>query len=65
MFFSLKKLVELGSKTGGYFYWQNVYGAPKNISGVSAEVTNMDENPECASAWMGRFLMHIECSEDK
>ena len=25
----------------------------------------MDENPECASAWMGRFLLHIECTEDK
>ena len=32
---------------------------------MSAECTKMDENPECASAWMGRFLIHVECTEDK
>lgn len=25
----------------------------------------MNENPEIASAWMGRMLMHIECVDEK
>lgn len=29
MFFSLKDLVKKGEQIGGYFYWQNLYGAPK------------------------------------
>ena len=61
MFFSLKNLVKLGSKVGGHYYWQNLYGAPKTGSGEAA--SKMNENPECASAWMGRILMHIECND--
>ena len=61
MFFSLKHLVEVGSKIGGRYYWQNLYGAPKTSSNDAA--SKMNENPECASAWMGRILMHIECFE--
>ena len=63
MFFSLKDLVGKGEQPGGYFYWQNLWGAPKGYMGGNVDL--MDENPELASAWMGRCLMHIECQDSK
>ena len=67
MFFSLKDLVKKGEQIGGYFYWQNLYGAPKdspvNYSGPNVDM--MNENPELASTWMGRCLMHLECADSK
>ena len=63
MFFSLKDLVAKGEQIGGYFYWQNLYGAPKGYMGGNVDM--MNENPELASAWMGRCLMHIECGDNK
>lgn len=63
MFFSLKDLVTKGSVAGGYYYWQNLYGAPTGYSGENAD--KMNDNPELASAWMGRMLMHIECEDSK
>ena len=59
MFFSLKKLVKEGEKPNGHFFWQNLYGAPRGYMG--ANVNMMNENPELASAWMGRVLIHVEC----
>lgn len=63
MFFSLKDLVKKGEKPGGFFYWQNLYGAPKGYSGANVDM--MNDNPEMASAWMGRCLMQIECEDSK
>ena len=63
MYFSVKDLVAKGTRPGGYFYWQNLYGAPKSYSGNNVDM--MNENPELASAWMGRILMHIECKDEK
>ena len=64
MFFSLKKLLDLGAKQGGYFFWQNMYGAPIGYEGSNAGVM-MDENPEIASTWKGRVLMHLESADCK
>ena len=63
MFFSLKDLVQKGSAPAGYYYWQNLYGAPKGYSGEA--VDKMNENPEFGSAWLGRCLIHIECTAAK
>ena len=63
MFFSLKDLVKKGEQPGGYFYWQNLYGAPKGYMGGNVDM--MNENPELASAWMGRCLMQIDCEDSK
>lgn len=48
MKFSLKEIVARGSN-GGYTYWHNLYGAPKDGSGDGEDM--MKENPELASAW--------------
>jgi len=63
MFFSLKELLAKGAPEGGYFYWQNIYGAPVDRGGPVA--TMMNNNPECASAWKGRILMHIDSKDSK
>jgi hypothetical protein len=63
MFFSLKSLIDKGKDPGGYFYWQNLYGSPADASGSIAGM--MNENPEYASAWKGRILMHLESMEEK
>ena len=46
----------IGPKNGLYF-WKNVYGAPKDVSGANAK--NMNENPEIGSLWKGRILMQV------
>ena len=38
MYFSLKDLVKKGEKPGGFFYWQNLYGAPKGYSGANVDI---------------------------
>ena len=66
MFFSLKDLVAKGEQRGGYFYWQNLYGAPKEPKQYKgSNVDLMNDQPELASAWLGRCLMHIECEASK
>ena len=63
MIFNLKDLINKGSIAGGYYSWENLYGAPKGYSGT--EVDKMNSNPEFASTWLGRCLMHIEASDSK
>jgi len=58
MYFSLKKLMEKGSVDGGCYYWQNLYGAPPDETGHMSDM--MNNNPEFASTWKGRILMHLE-----
>jgi len=41
----------------GRFFWKNVYGAPVDSSGPTAN--SMNENPELGSLWKGRILMQI------
>ena len=43
--------------------WKNLYGSPL---GVSGENTNkMNDNPELASTWKGRTLIHISSTNVK
>lgn len=41
----------------GRFFWKNIYGAPLDTSGDTAN--SMNENPELGSLWKGRILMQI------
>lgn len=62
MFFSLKKIVnECGGN--GTLTWTNLYGSPLGVSGKNTD--RMNENPELASTWKGRLLMHISCVDIK
>jgi hypothetical protein len=50
--------VELAKTSrNGRFFWKNVYGAPVDTSGATANT--MNENPEIGSLWKGRVLMQI------
>ena len=62
MYFSLKQIV---SKSGpeGILLWKNLYGAPMGYSGASCK--QMNKEPENASAWKGRILMHLSCEDTK
>ena len=62
MYFSLKKIVqEYGPD--GVLIWTNLYGSPLGVSGGNTD--RMNENPELASTWKGRTLMHISCVDIK
>ena len=67
MVFSLKNLVKQGEKIGGSFFWQNMYASKKNISAITTASAKkmMDENPELASHFLGKTLLHIECQDSK
>lgn len=62
MYFSLKKIVK---ETGGdgILMWRNLYGSPLGCSGDNT--TKMNDNPEYASTWKGRMLMHISSYDVK
>ena len=45
-------------KNGGNFKWFNIYGSPLG-QGPSKAKTKMNLDPDCASAWKGRVLIHI------
>lgn len=62
MFFSFKKIVnEYGPE--GSLMWTNIYGSPLGVSGANTE--KMNDNPEVASTWKGRILMHISAFDTK
>ncbi len=62
MFFSLKTIVN-EFKEEGVLRWVNLYGSPLGVSGGNTD--RMNENPEIASTWKGRILMHINCTDTK
>jgi hypothetical protein len=43
--------------------WVNLYGSPLGVSGGNTE--KMNDNPEVASTWKGRTLMHISSFDTK
>ena len=47
MVFDINKLLELGAKEGGMMYWQNLLGAPLDVTGPHTDL--MNNNPEFAS----------------
>jgi len=56
MHFSLKKIIT-ESGPDGILVWKNLYGSPLGVSGDNTNM--MNDNPELASTWKGRTLMHI------
>ena len=44
--------------------WKNVYGGPIGLA-PSQNKKLMNENPEIASLWKGRILMHIQTFDSK
>ena len=62
MYFSLKEII---TKSGpdGILVWKNLYGSPLGCSGGNTD--RMNENPEYASTWKGRTLMHISSFDIK
>ena len=42
---------------GGFFIWRNMNGAPQECDNAAADA--MNNNPEIASDWKGRVLLHI------
>ena len=64
IYMSLKDIVNSYSNRGGALMWKNVYGGPIGLA-PSANKQLMNENPEIASLWKGRILMHIQASDSK
>lgn len=62
MFFSLKQIVQ-DSGADGILKWVNLYGSPLGCSGDNTN--KMNDNPEAASTWKGRTLMHISSFDTK
>ena len=58
---SLKDIVKNHSTEKGTLMWKQLYGAPVDSSGEAA--TAMNENPELASDWKGRVLMHLQACD--
>jgi len=59
--FSLKDLIEKGSKDGGYYQWQNIYGTPVEVRGSIEDEMNL--NPEFASTMKGKILIQVEAHD--
>ena len=64
IYMSLKEVISLYSNQGGQIMWKNVYGGPIGLA-PSANKKLMNENPEIASLWKGRILMHIQAFDAK
>ena len=43
--------------------WTNLYGSPLGCSGANTNL--MNDNPEMASTWKGRLLMHFSSFDTK
>ena len=56
---SLKDIISRFSKRGGGLIWMNIYGSPLGVS-ITPVKKQMNANPEIASLWKGRLLMHIQ-----
>ena len=62
MYFSIKQIVRDAGKDG-ILVWKNLYGSPQGCSGENT--VRMNDNPEFASTWKGRMLMHLSCEDSK
>ena len=61
---SIKDLVKKFSKLGGGLVWMNIYGSPTGNFETNVK-KEMNHNPELASQWKGRILMHFEVFDTK
>ena len=59
---SAKQLLAAGSRDGGFFMWRSLYGAPEENTNDAAKA--MNDNPDIASDWKGKVLMHIRAEEN-
>lgn len=59
---SAKQLLAEGSKEGGFYMWRSLYGAPEENTNDAAKA--MNDNPDIASDWKGKVLMHIHAEEN-
>lgn len=62
MYFSLKKIINHPDPEG-ILLWKNLYGSPLGVSGSHSK--QMNEEPENASTWKGRILMHLSSVDTK
>jgi hypothetical protein len=63
--FELKNIEkEFGKIPGGKFQWRRIYGAPIDSKNATAK-KKMNEDPDTASAWHGRVLVHWQTYEEK
>jgi hypothetical protein len=60
MVFSIKDIVNIA---GGEFNWINLYGSALGCSGKNSD--RMNNNPEYASTWKGRILVHYSAEDTK
>ena len=59
---SAKQLLAEGAKEGGFFMWRSLYGAPEENTNDAAQA--MNDNPDSASDWKGKVLMHVQAEEN-
>jgi hypothetical protein len=60
MIFNIKDICSI---PGGEYNWINIYGSPLGRSG--ANCNKMNNNPEFASTWKGRVLVHYSAEDVK
>lgn len=58
---SLKDIVTNHSTEKGTLVWKQLYGAP--VAGTGAAADAMNAQPELASDWKGRVLLHLQACE--
>lgn len=56
----IKKACE--DSKGGFFRWLNIYGAHQGLV-EGPNMKEMNRNPEVASKWKGRVLMHLHIAD--
>jgi len=61
---SIKELVANCSSKDGELRWVNIYGAPTGLV-EGPNMKKMNDNPEQASRWKGRLLLHVQVSDSK
>lgn len=56
--FDLEKYIKQAEKGEPFeFFWEDIYGAPKGVSGSNTVLMNHD--PDVASTWKGRILTQV------
>ena len=59
----MDKIIKLGERKGGSYFWNEIFGAPKDLAELNATTRKMNKHPKVASSLVGNVLMHVECSE--
>ena len=59
----MDKIIKLGQIKGGSYFWNEIFGAPRDHAELNAATRKMNKPPKVASSLVGNVLMHVECSE--